>query len=61
MGVFPFPEETNRGWHRSTWYHTDQSYLRPDFECVQDWVTAYDVDEGDATLAFMEKSNIYHD
>jgi len=57
---FP-PEETNRGWHRNTWYHTDQSYLRPDFECVQSWITAYDVDEGAATLAFMEKSNVYHD
>jgi len=56
---FP-PEETRRGWYRNTWYHTDQSYLRPDFECVQSWVTAYDVDEGDATLAFMEKSNTYH-
>jgi ectoine hydroxylase-related dioxygenase (phytanoyl-CoA dioxygenase family) len=57
---FP-PEETNRGWYRNTWYHTDQSYLRPDFECVQSWVTAYDVDEGDATLAFMEKSNVHHE
>ena len=56
---FP-PEETNRGWYRNTWYHTDQSYIRPDFECVQSWVTAYDVDEGDATLAFMEGSNKYH-
>lgn len=57
---FP-PEETNRGWYRNTWYHTDQSYLRPDFECIQSWVTAYDVDPGDATLAFMESSNIYHE
>lgn len=56
---FP-PEETRRGWHRNTWYHTDQSYQRPGFECIQSWVTAYDVDEGDATLAFMESSNIYH-
>ena len=56
---FP-PEETNRGWYRQTWYHTDQSYFRPDFECIQSWVTAYDVEEGDATLAFMESSNIYH-
>ena len=54
------PEETNREWHRNTWYHTDQSYFRPDFECIQSWVTAYDVDENDATLAFMESSNIYH-
>lgn len=56
---FP-PEETNRGWYRKTWYHTDQSYFKPDFECIQSWVTAYDVDEGDATLAFMEGSNKYH-
>ena len=56
---FP-PEETNRGWYRQTWYHTDQSYLRPEFACIQSWVTAYNVDEGDATLAFMEGSNKYH-
>lgn len=56
---FP-PENSNRGWYRQTWYHTDQSYFRPDFECVQSWVTAYDVDEGDATLAFLESSNIHH-
>ncbi len=56
---FP-PEDTHRGWYRQTWYHTDQSYLRPDFECIQSWITGYDVDEGDATLAFMENSNNYH-
>jgi hypothetical protein len=56
---FP-PENTNRGWYRQTWYHTDQSYFRPDFECIQSWVTAYDVEEGDATLAFLEKSNTFH-
>ena len=56
---FP-PENSNRGWYRQTWYHTDQRYLRPDFECIQSWVTAYDVEEGDATLAFMESSNTYH-
>ena len=57
---FP-PEITKRGWYRKTWYHTDQSYFRPDFECVQSWVTAYDVIlNAHATLAFMECSNIYH-
>ena len=56
---FP-PEETNRGWHKKTWYHTDQSYLQPDFKCIQSWVTGYDVDEGDATLAFLEGSHIHH-
>lgn len=55
------PEETNRGWNRNnTWYHADQSFARPDFECVQGWVTALDVDEGDATLSFFEKSHRLH-
>lgn len=57
----PPPEVTGRGHYRgNTWYHTDQSFLRPDFECVQTWVTAEDVEEGDATLAFYEGSNKYH-
>ena len=55
------PEETNRGWYRgNTWFHTDQSYMRPDFECVQSWITGLDVNPGDATLTFMEGSNTYH-
>ena len=55
------PEKTNRGWNRgNTWYHTDQSFTHPTFECVQSWVTALDVNPGDATLAFMEKSHKYH-
>ena len=55
------PEETNRGWNLNrTWYHTDQSYTRNSLECIQSWVTALDVNEGDATLAFLEGSNSYH-
>lgn len=55
------PEYTNRGWNRNhTWFHTDQSYTRVEFECVQSWVTGFDVKEGDATLAFMEGSQKYH-
>lgn len=58
---FHMPSEiTNIGWHRKTWFHTDQSYLRNDFECVQSWATAFDVNNGDATLAFYEKSHKYH-
>lgn len=58
---FHMPSEiTKIGWHRKTWYHTDQSYLRNDYECIQSWVTAFDVEEGDATLAFLEKSHKYH-
>lgn len=57
---FP-PEVTNKGWYRNNmWYHTDQSYTRNDFECIQSWVTAYDVKKNDATLAFLENSNKYH-
>ena len=55
------PEQTNRGWNlQNTWYHTDQSYTRNDFESLQSWITALDVNEGDATLAFLEGSNRYH-
>jgi hypothetical protein len=54
------PEVTNKGWFRNSVLHTDQSYTRPNFECIQSWVTAYDVNEGDATLTFLESSNIKH-
>ena len=58
---FP-PEETNRGWNRNnTWYHCDQSPTRAGFECMQSWVTGLDVNDGDATLAFMEGSQKYHE
>lgn len=55
------PEITNSGWHRKTWYHVDQSYTRNNFECMQSWVTAFDVNDGDATLAFCEGSHKYHE
>lgn len=54
------PEITNFGWHKHTWFHSDQSYCRNNFECVQSWVTAFDVNENDGTLAIYEKSNRYH-
>lgn len=39
------PETTGSGWFRgNSWLHTDQSYMRPSFECVQSWVTAFDLD-----------------
>jgi len=56
------PENTGGGWFRGkSWLHTDQSYLRNSFECVQSWVTAYDVNPGDATLTFLEGSHGWHD
>lgn len=55
------PEVTNRGWNRNkVWYHTDQSYTTPEFRCIQSWVSAFDINEGDATLSIMEGSNKYH-
>lgn len=54
------PEITEIGWHKKTWFHSDQSYLRNDFECIQSWVTAFDVNDGDATLAFYEQSHKFH-
>lgn len=56
----PPPEITKRGWGRKHWLHTDQSYLRNNFECVQSWITGFDVNEDDATLLFMEKSHKFH-
>ena len=57
----PPPEITKRGWNKNnTWYHTDQSYTVNDFKCIQSWVTGLDVNEGDATLSFMEGSNQFH-
>lgn len=55
------PETTKLGWYRGNdWFHCDQSYLDSKFKCVQGWVTGYDINEGDATLAFLETSNDYH-
>lgn len=57
----PPPEETNRGWNRNnTWYHSDQSFQRNEFECIQSWITGLDVEEGDATLSFFESSHKFH-
>jgi len=54
------PEKTKRGWFRKLWLHCDQSFKRNEFECIQSWVTAYDIDDGDGTLVFLEGSNNYH-
>ncbi len=58
---FHMPHEvTGRGYYRNAWFHVDQSYLRNEFECVQSWVTAYEVRPGDATLCVLSKSHLYH-
>jgi len=56
------PELTNRGWFKNKlWLHVDQSFTDNEFKCVQSWVTAFDINEGDATLAFLEKSHLFHE
>ena len=60
ISINPPPELTNKGWGRKHWLHTDQSYTRNDFECIQSWITAFNVNEDDATLMFLEKSHKYH-
>ena len=55
------PEITKRGWYRKNdWLHCDQCFQNSDFNCVQSWVTANDINEGDATLTFLEGSNNFH-
>ena len=54
------PEITGRGWHRDDWLHLDQSPHRNEFECVQSWVTAYDVGPGDGTLQLLKGSHLLH-
>lgn len=56
----PPHETTKRGIFRKVWMHTDQSYTRNGFECVQGWVTALPVNPGDATLAVLEGSHRLH-
>lgn len=56
-------EITKRGYYKgNNWFHTDQSLTENEKEekCIQSWVTLYDVNEGDATLTFLEGSHKYH-
>jgi hypothetical protein len=55
------PEETNRGWYRTEWFHTDQSSQKIGKHCIQGMVTLYDVNENDASLMVLEKSHNQHE
>ena len=55
------PEVTGQGWQHKSWFHTDQSYMRNNMECIQSWITGNDVNDGDATLAVMEGSHLHHE
>jgi len=54
------PEITRKGYAHKLWLHCDQSFTRNDFEDAQSWVTACDVEPGDATLVFLEGSHKFH-
>jgi hypothetical protein len=54
-------EITKRGYFRNNkWFHCDQSFTRNDKECYQAFVSAFDIDEGDATLSVLEGSHLHH-
>jgi ectoine hydroxylase-related dioxygenase (phytanoyl-CoA dioxygenase family) len=58
---FP-PEITGFGWREDSkpWFHVDHSYIDSKFKNYQAWITAYDINENDATLVFLESSHLYH-
>lgn len=51
--------KSNRFYSHDRW-HFDQSLLKPNFECVQGWVNAFDTNYMDATTAIMIYSNRLH-
>jgi ectoine hydroxylase-related dioxygenase (phytanoyl-CoA dioxygenase family) len=55
------PEITGKGWYKDNdWFHVDASYTRTEFDCVQGFVTGYDINEDDATLSVLEGSHKLH-
>lgn len=55
------PEKTNKGWYlKNEWFHTDQSFDKPNKTCIQGLINLYPVNEKDATLSILEGSHIYH-
>lgn len=55
------PEITDMGSYKNNvWYHTDQRLSDSEFRCIQSWVTAFDVNPGDATLTILEGSHNLH-
>lgn len=54
------PEITGFGFGNKKWFHTDQSYLSSELKYIQSWITAFDIDDDDATLCVLEKSNLFH-
>ena len=52
---------SKRGFFRGkSWLHTDQQLSDSSFKCVQSWITANDINIGDATLRFLSGSHLLH-
>ena len=60
LSFLPPPEITWFGYADQTkyWFHLDQSVSKPLFEGIQSFITALDVEEGDATLYIYEGSHL---
>lgn len=54
-----YDRKDSRFYSNDKW-HFDQSLLKPNFECVQGWVNAFDTNYSDATTAIMLYSNRFH-
>lgn len=54
------PEVTKYGLGCKDWLHVDQRFTNNNYSCIQSWVNAFDTNEGDSTLYFLEKSNQFH-
>ena len=47
-------------WQEEHTFHTDQSFLKPEFECIQGHVNGMDTNPGDATLVVLVGSHKHH-
>lgn len=54
------PEVTKKWYDNENWYHFDHNLDNHNFETLQSWVTATDVNSDDATLSVLIYSNLLH-
>jgi hypothetical protein len=60
------PELTRRGWQSTKdgvpklWDHTDQSYEKEGFKCLQGLVACLPSEEGDGTFTYLQGSHRFH-
>jgi len=59
---FALPPElnNNKNWEKESWYHFDQNTKNKSFKSIQGWVNGFDTNVGDATLAVMIRSHLFH-